>query len=73
MLSKICKKTVTAEHGKGKPVSPKTHPKYNHATKACKEETGAAGDLRHKSKEMSQPSITGALVGVHMTRRANSG
>lgn len=25
MLSKICKKTAPAEHGKGKPVSPKTH------------------------------------------------
>lgn len=31
MLSKICKKTAPAEHGKGKPVSPKTRPKYNHA------------------------------------------
>lgn len=64
MLRKICKKTVPAESGNNKPVSPleaKTH-EYSQTMKAHEVEIRAAGDEQPKHQQMIQPSITGALA-----------
>lgn len=65
IFCKICKKTVTTNGGNTTNLfhlKQKHTVEYNQAMKVHKEEILAVGDVRPKSKRMTQLSITGALA-----------